>query len=119
VQQLEQQLAAQARRGDALEQRLDEGAAARYLGAAVARDFDPAAAPPLRLPLRVLHGVDDARVPLAVSRLPGDARCRRELPGVGHFELIDPTSRVFADVLAALDEIAEELAAAAAVGEEG
>jgi acetyl esterase/lipase len=52
-------------------------------------------------PIRVLHGAEDDRVPVAHSRdLPGIDLV--ELPDVGHFELIDPLSAAWPRVLAAL-----------------
>lgn len=67
-----------------------------------------AAADPARLlaagphpPITVLHGANDDRVPAAHSReLTGVAYV--ELPEVGHFELIDPLSAAWPDVLSAL-----------------
>jgi len=62
-----------------------------------------AASPPDLLPLKVrqrlLHGVADNIVPISLSqqyvsaaRAKGDDATLRELPGMGHFELIDPRS---------------------------
>ena len=56
---------------------------------------------PVQPPITVLHGSGDDRVPAAHSRdLPRIEYV--ELPGVGHFELIDPLSAVWPRVLAAL-----------------
>jgi acetyl esterase/lipase len=70
----------------------------RYAAADPARLLDAADDPP---PITVLHGTDDDRVPIAHSRgLAGVTLV--ELPGVGHFELIDPLSTAWPDVVDAL-----------------
>ncbi|MGC0316326.1 alpha/beta hydrolase family protein [Kitasatospora acidiphila] len=58
---------------------------------------DPAALLPLGVPATLLHGVEDDRVPVAMSRdyaalatAAGDPVELRELPGIDHFQLIDP-----------------------------
>ena len=91
---------------------LDGDAVAALLGGAPDEHPDRyAAADPARLlradragdhpPITVLHGTDDDRVPATHSRdLTGVSLV--ELPGVGHFELIDPLSTAWPDVLAAL-----------------
>jgi len=72
-----------------------------------------AASPPALLPLKVrqrlLHGLADNIVPISLSqeyvaaaRGKGDDATLRELPGMGHFELIDPRSAawpLFRDVI--------------------
>lgn len=90
---------------------LDEGAVADFLGcAAQARpDLDPGRLAmsmsdtgedeqsPQRF-ISVIHGTDDIRVPIEMSRrFSPDTLI--ELPGIGHFELIDPQSAVFDVVL--------------------
>lgn len=66
-----------------------------------------AAAPPPAARVRVLHGTADARVPLAVSAAYKHADKAAALPGVGHFELIDPeNAAVFARVLEELEALA-------------
>jgi acetyl esterase/lipase len=70
-------------------------------------DLDPASGPSPGAPVTILHGDRDSLVPLSVSQ----AHCSAVpngaalvvLPGVGHFELIDPRSGAFAQVLAAID----------------
>ena len=88
---------------------LDDCAVRDWLGgpAAARPDLDPAApgAPHSLAPVRVLHGTADVRVPLDVSGY-AHAAAREELPGIGHFELIDPEHPVFARLLAGLAELA-------------
>lgn len=76
-------------------------------------DADPGSADPMVLFRRrpgasvtVVHGTDDEDVPIALSRGFVAAHpwvCLRALPGVGHMELIDPGSAVWATVVAALE----------------
>jgi pimeloyl-ACP methyl ester carboxylesterase len=65
---------------------------------------DPARLPTPAAPVTLLHGTADDRVPIAVSRSYA-ARTGAplwELPGTGHFALIDPLSPVWPRVLEAL-----------------
>ena len=78
---------------------------------------DPAARLPLGVPQVLVHGVEDDRVPLAHAlayanraRDAGDD-CRVVEIDAGHFEPIDPRSRIWPEVLGAL-----ELAGSAAAG---
>jgi pimeloyl-ACP methyl ester carboxylesterase len=64
--------------------------------------LDRAAPPPV--PVTLVHGTDDDTVPIAMSRLPGAGRLV-EIPGAGHFDLIDPLSRAWPCVLAVLTGI--------------
>jgi pimeloyl-ACP methyl ester carboxylesterase len=67
-------------------------------------DLDPARGTPL-IPVTVLHGGDDTLVPIAQARAYRDAvgsATVRELPGVGHFALIDPLTPAFDELLTAL-----------------
>jgi pimeloyl-ACP methyl ester carboxylesterase len=70
---------------------------------------DPMRGLPLGVPAVLVHGDRDDRVPVAVSqryvtaaRAAGDHAVLSELPGVGHFEVIDPSSEAWAAVLDAL-----------------
>lgn len=47
----------------------------------------------------VVHGADDDRVPVAMSRALADAVELEEVAGTGHFELIDPLSDVWREVV--------------------
>lgn len=65
--------------------------AARY------RHASPIERLPLKTPVRLIHGVDDDIVPVEISRryeaaarAAGDDVRLTALPGIGHFELIDP-----------------------------
>lgn len=68
---------------------------------------DPMAHPCPSAPTLLVHGTDDDRVPVELSRRyaarPG-ARLM-ELPGVEHFGLIDPESAAWPSVLSALTEL--------------
>lgn len=64
---------------------------------------DPAAAVPLGVPQVIVHGDRDGAVPVELSRryaeraiAAGDRVALLELPGVGHMELIDPSSQAWA-----------------------
>lgn len=89
---------------------LDEGATELLLGGspdAVPDRYasaDPALLPPLTVPVILLHGTADDRVPIDVSRSYASrtGAALRELPGAGHFALIDPLSPVWPQVLEAL-----------------
>jgi acetyl esterase/lipase len=98
---------------------LDEGAVDALLGGSPARYperyalTDPAQLVPLGLPVRIVHGTCDERVPFQMSRTyieraraSGDDVVLDELPGYGHFELIDPLSGAWPTVLAAYQSIA-------------
>jgi acetyl esterase/lipase len=94
---------------------LDDGAAAALMGGSAAElpdryaVADPAALLPLGVPVTLLHGTADDRVPVAMSRAytaravaAGDPVTLTELTGAGHFGLIDPLSPVWPQVLAAI-----------------
>jgi acetyl esterase/lipase len=73
---------------------------------------DPARLIPLGRPMRIVHGDKDDRVPHEMSRDytaravdVGDLVVLDELPGCGHFELIDPLSTAWPTVLAAFQAI--------------
>ena len=52
---------------------------------------DPAALPAPAIPVTLVHGVDDDTVPLRMSQVFSAGRLV-EIPGAGHFDLIDPQS---------------------------
>ena len=68
---------------------------------------------PLGLPQLLVHGHDDDSVPLSISETyhattvrAGDAATLLRLPATGHFELIDPSARVWPTIVAALLPVA-------------
>ena len=88
-------------------------AAREGIGANAAVDFagdePPARADPMRLlplsvPTLLVHGSEDDRVPVDYSRAFAAASGSDllELPGVGHFDVIDPRSRAWAGVVSRL-----------------
>lgn len=89
---------------------LGEGATAAFLGGTpdeVPERYaaaDPVRLPPPAAPVTLLHGTADDRVPIEVSRSYAArmGATLRELPGVGHFALIDPQSAAWPNVLSAL-----------------
>ena len=61
---------------------------------------------PLKVPVRLIHGDDDAVVPLEISEAYAHAACAVQddvelvrLKGVGHSEVIDPATPAFLEVL--------------------
>lgn len=62
---------------------------------------DPAALPPPPVPVTLVHGTEDDRVPIAMSHAFPVGRLI-EIPGAGHFDLIDPQSLAWPRVLSAL-----------------
>lgn len=68
---------------------------------------DPCRLAPTGVPTVLLHGVEDAAVPVTLSR--SYARVAgaelRELAGVGHFALIDPRSAAWPEVLRAVADL--------------
>lgn len=93
---------------------LGGGAAAALLGGAPGqhperyRVADPVTLLPLGRPVRLVHGSADDRVPCAMSRdfavrarATGDDAELDELPGAGHFDVIDPLSPWWPRVVAA------------------
>jgi acetyl esterase/lipase len=100
-------------------QGLGRGAAALLMGGGPEkhadryRAADPSSLLPLGCPVRLVHGSLDDRVPCAMSReyvrkagAAGDDTRLDELPGTGHFEVIDPLSAVWPRVLAAFAALA-------------
>ena len=78
---------------------LDGGAVRDFLGGAACSrpDLDPNRSAGPGVPVTVLHGTDDDRVPIAVSRSYAETHDIRlvTLPGADHFALIDPESAVW------------------------
>jgi acetyl esterase/lipase len=63
---------------------------------------DPAALPAPPVPVILVHGSDDDTVPLRMSQAFSAGRLV-EIPGAGHFDLIDPQSEAWPRVLSVLD----------------
>ena len=86
---------------------LDDGAAQNLLGGGpgdVPERYaaaDPSALTPPAVPVTLVHGTADDRVPVGMSRATGIGRLI-ELPGAGHFDLVDPHSRYWPSVLTAI-----------------
>jgi acetyl esterase/lipase len=64
---------------------------------------DPAALPAPPVPVTLVHGVDDDTVPLRMSQAFTAGRLV-EIPGAGHYDLIDPQSKAWPQVLSVLAE---------------
>lgn len=62
---------------------------------------DPAALPAPAIPVTLVHGVDDDTVPLRMSQVFSAGRLL-EIPGAGHFDLIDPQSPAWPHVVSVL-----------------
>jgi len=62
---------------------------------------DPAALPPPPVPVTLIHGIEDDRVPLGMSQAFRVGRLIK-IPGAGHFDLIDPQSFAWPQVLSVL-----------------
>ncbi len=74
----------------------------------------PRALLPLGVPQLLVHGTADDSVPFELSegyveaaRAAGDEATLLALPGTGHFEVIDPLSREWPEILAAIRELVE------------
>lgn len=87
---------------------LGDGAAEALLGSApeaVWRAADPSMLGPSPVPVRLVHGAADDRVPVEVSEsyqaAAGEGVALQVLAGCGHFELIDPSSAYFRHTVAA------------------
>ncbi len=75
---------------------------------------DPAQLVPLGVPVRIVHGTADDRVPFGMSRsfaeraqAAGDDVRVTELPGGGHFDVIDPLSAAWPAVLGAFCSVGD------------
>ena len=77
-------------------------AAVDLAGADPPSHADPMRLLPLAVPALLVHGTEDDRVPVDYSRSFGAASGAElvELPGVGHFDVIDPRSAAWAEVVA-------------------
>ncbi|MGH3464298.1 MAG: alpha/beta hydrolase family protein [Kribbellaceae bacterium] len=92
---------------------LDGGAAVAFLGTAAADrpDLDPARLPTPQVPVTVVHGTADGRVPYAMTESytanrPGVRVVT--LDGVDHFALIDPVGPAWPQVVDELERLSHE-----------
>jgi acetyl esterase/lipase len=91
---------------------LGDGAVAAFVGDADLALADPMQRLPTGVPQLLVHGELDDRVPVelsrryaAAARARGDRCGLLELPGVGHFEPIDPRSEAWSQAAGALDRL--------------
>jgi dipeptidyl aminopeptidase/acylaminoacyl peptidase len=91
---------------------IGNGAVAAFAGDADLAPADPMQRLATGVPQLLVHGDLDDDVPVELSRRYADAaraagdRCELlELPGVGHFEPIDPRAEAWSQVVAALDRL--------------
>ena len=87
--------------GRAAREGIGGNAAVELAGADPPAHADPMRLLPLDVPVLLVHGTEDDRVPVDYSRAFADASGAEllELPGVGHFEVIDPRSPGWAQVV--------------------
>ena len=99
---------------DCFQRRLGNGAVAELLGGSPGTQprryamTDPTVLMPTGVPARLVHGSDDGVVPCEMSlkyavraQAAGDDVSCAELPGAGHFDVIDPLSDAWGQVVAA------------------
>jgi acetyl esterase/lipase len=82
---------------------LDKTAVQDFLGSGVRNDLDPTYLPAPIMPVSIVHGTADARVPLSVSESYVSAHPTARLvavEGAGHYELIDPQTTAWPHVTA-------------------
>lgn len=90
---------------------LDDDAVTAFLGADARDrpDLDPALLPsPLR-PTVIVHGIADSVVPIDLSRSLAAANTLVALDDVGHFELIDPATPAWAEVISELTRMTDDV----------
>jgi pimeloyl-ACP methyl ester carboxylesterase len=88
----------------AARERIGDGAALELAGGVPPAHADPMRRLPVRVPALLAHGTDDDRVPVGYSRAYAAAAGVEllELEGTGHFELIDPRTPQWAQVVVRL-----------------
>lgn len=100
---------------------LDDDAVREFLGgpASGRPDLDPARRPGPAAPAIVVHGANDARVPVGMSRKYCASHPQvgyQELPDVDHFTIIDPLSRAWPQVSSCLARLAANPSATVTAG---
>jgi acetyl esterase/lipase len=87
---------------------LDQGAVQDFIGSGVRNDLDPVHLPASIAPVSLIHGVNDARVPLAITESYFSAHPTAHfvrVPHCGHYELIDPASTPWHEVTTELSRL--------------
>jgi len=82
---------------------LDKTAVKDFLGGGVRNDLDPTHLPAPIMPVTLVHGTADPRVPISISESYVAAHPTARLvrvEGAGHYELIDPHSNAWRQVVA-------------------
>ncbi|MGO3758712.1 MAG: alpha/beta hydrolase [Agrococcus casei] len=84
---------------------LSDSAADEFLAGAPVADADPMSLPLPAGDIALVHGLDDAEVPVEHSQrfAERDSRIGLTTPACGHYELIDPRAEAFAAVTTALE----------------
>lgn len=88
---------------------LDKTAVQDFLGGGVRNDLDPTHLPAPIMPVAIIHGTADQRVPIALSESYVTAHPTARLvavEGIGHYELIDPLSEAWPHVTAEITRFA-------------
>jgi pimeloyl-ACP methyl ester carboxylesterase len=85
----------------AARERIGDGAAIEFAGESPPAHADPMRRLPFDVPVLLVHGTEDDRVPVDYSRAFAAASGAEliDLPGTGHFEPIDPRSSAWSEVL--------------------
>ncbi len=84
---------------------LDEGAVQDFIGQGVRNDLDPVHLPAPIMPIAIVHGTQDQRVPITISESYVAAHPTARLvrvEGAGHYEVIDPRRPAYHHVTAEL-----------------
>ena len=84
---------------------LDKGAVQDFIGQGVRNDLDPVHLPAPIMPVAIVHGTQDQRVPITISESYVAAHPTARLvrvEGAGHYEVIDPRRPAYHHVTAEL-----------------
>lgn len=80
---------------------LDDGAVQDFIGQGVRNDLDPVHLRAPIMPVAIVHGTADRRVPIAISESYVSAHPTARLirlEGTGHYEVIDPLAEAWHQV---------------------